>query len=172
MRTNSCFLAVTQLIALNVPVRFAAVILLAFALWMSSVASVAKAESVEKLLTERHLSATPAELETVAGGREQLIDELLKLRQKDTPPYLSVRAEKALLSYSSDEKVVAALESDLADPNAQGLARIVALHLNKVPSATARERLTKSIRSRAERDESFAPFLRAVESAPAEAGAK
>ena len=124
----------------------------------------ADASGVEKALIARHPSESDADLEKIAGGKDALIDELLKLRQKKSPPQLSVRAEKALLTYADEERVLAALESDMANAESKGLARTIALHLKKVKSPLARARLSSEARSRAGRDPSFTPMLREIES--------
>jgi len=134
-------------------------LLLSAALLQSSAFADGPSE-VEKLLTERHDNSDLQTLERLAGGKDQLVDELLRLREKETPPYLSVRAEKLLLNFSGEEKVLSALEGDMENPKTQGLARIVALHFDRVSDESARKRLEKSITERAAREPAFQPYLR------------
>ncbi len=127
---------------------------------VSSAALAAENDGVRTALSARHLSASPEQLERIAGGEEPLVRELLVLRATKVPPYLALRAEKMLLRYSDREEVLTALEQDLANPDRRGLAQLIAIHIDDIAPETSRRRIGEAIVERAKRDEAYSPFAR------------
>lgn len=151
----------------NVKNRFIAFIALAvFAL--PSTVKVAKAETdpVIFALSVRHMTATPSELEAAAGGKDALIARLLELRTQEKPPFVGVRAEKLLLGYANEQAVENALTADLQSAERKGLARLVTIHLQSVPSDAVRGRLAKQALDRVGRETDFAPYARVLLESP------
>ena len=134
----------------------------------SSISRVAKAETDPVLfaLSVRHMTATPSELETAAGGKDALISRLLELRSQEKPPFVGVRAEKLLLGYADEQAVENALTADLQSAERKGLARLVTIHLQSVPSEAVRGRLAKQALDRAGRETDFAPYARVLLESP------
>ena len=119
-------------------------------------------DRVLKALSGFHVGATPDGLEQLAGGREALIAALLELRTNNQVPFVGIRAEKMLLSYAGRSDVDQALSADVNSTTNQGLARTVAMHLDRAPSAELRTSLSEQIVNRANREPGFAPFARAL----------
>ncbi len=116
------------------------------------------------VFSSRHMKMDIKKLEQLAGGEDPLVKRLLELRTDQTYPYVSVRAEKALLYYSEREEVKQVLLSDLQAPEKKGLARVIAIHLDRVTNQTLKEELAKLAIERASGDKDFIPYARAATS--------
>ena len=114
-------------------------------------------------LSGRHMETTTVQLEEMAGGQDQLVAKLLEYRTKETPPFVAIRSEKLLLNYAGRAEVQAALEQDVQSPQYKGLARTVAVHLDQVPDAGARQRLARAVVSRAKTESDFTSFAKGLE---------
>ena len=119
-------------------------------------------DSVELELRKRHASAPYESLVEMAGSREALKEQLLLLRNDASmPPYVAVRVQKILLSnYAEDTDVIELFVQDLQAPSRMGLARVITLHLDAIPSKDTRSRLAKVALDRAESDEAFRSVAR------------
>jgi hypothetical protein len=111
-------------------------------------------------LSERHPSYTKAGLTSAAGGEDELIGRLLELRSYTALPQVSIRAEGLLLEFASRDDVARALEADITNPATAGLARTVAMGVDKVPSSAARARLADAVVRRGKGDSTFLPYAR------------
>lgn len=116
---------------------------------------------VKSALMVRHVTVTQDQLEKLAGGEDLLVKKLLELRL-DNAPFVGVRSEKFLLSYVSRPEVRAALEHDIQSPNTKGLARVIAVHMDHVADAEARQALAKLTLDKAKQDNSFVPYARSL----------
>lgn len=98
-------------------------------------------------LSHRHNVATTEELLVLFGGdRELLKNKLLEARLNQTHPYLWARALKILLKeFSSDPQVVKFIEEDIADSSKLGIARLVGVNIDEIPSATTRALFAKDL---------------------------
>ena len=119
-------------------------------------------EKVAKALSGFHMAATSADLEALAGGQDQLVSALLVLRLRETPPSVAVRAEKLLIGYSDRPDVAKALQEDLTAPDRAGLARTIAMHAGSAPTADARKSLSLTVVDRAQKEETYRPYARAL----------
>ena len=115
-------------------------------------------------LSNRDFSATTAQLEQIAGGREQLIGRLLELRHDSSLPAVGMRAGKLLLGYSADARVKQALAEDMASTQYLGLARAITLHLDSIEDQSLRRSLAQVAVDRAKQDPSFVPYLKSLDS--------
>ncbi|MFN8391464.1 MAG: hypothetical protein U0136_14345 [Bdellovibrionota bacterium] len=113
-----------------------------------------------------HPSVTNEQLEQLAGGRESLVQALLEIRNDQTTPFVGVRAERLLLDYADRSDVQAALSADVDSPSSAGLARTVAIHLGRAPSADSQAALARKIVDRANREAEFVPFARTLKDSP------
>ncbi|MCB0323740.1 MAG: hypothetical protein KDD69_09215 [Bdellovibrionales bacterium] len=126
---------------------------------------VADEADVLQVLSQRD---TPAEmsqpeiLESLAGGQDALVRILLDYRTKETPPFVGIRAQKLLLGYANREDVADALAGDVTSEEYFGLARIVSLHLDQVPSEATRSRLGRAIIERAKKEARFERYARGL----------
>lgn len=131
---------------------------LAFALLACS-AHAAPQDELKLMLSARDSVATLEQLEKVAGGRELLIEELIKLREEDSPALIGMRAEKLLLSYSDSPGVVSLLEEDLKDRKKLGFARLIALNIDLAPSVEVRTRLATLVMERSKTEQSLGKYV-------------
>ena len=117
-------------------------------------------------LSLRHGGATLESLEEIAGSREAVVARLLEARHLEKPPFAGIAAQKLLLQLADRSDVQDAIDQDIASPEYFGLARIVVVHLDKVPNAEARSRTALS---RVEREPKFRAYARTlVESSDSE----
>ena len=119
-------------------------------------------ESVKAELAGRHFSEQRENLEQLAGGREELVAILLTLRTSEDPPFVGIRAEKLLLHYADDPRVAEALADDVSSVERTGLARAVALHLDRVPTSRVRQKLATEVVSRAGKERAFLPYANSL----------
>lgn len=117
-------------------------------------------DPIATALSARHFSTAAPELEKIAGGVDPLVQRLIALRFSPMPPYLALRAEKLLLGYADRSDVLGALLEDLESPDRKGLAQLIALHVDQVPSDVSRAKLGAGIVARAKRDESYGSFAK------------
>lgn len=110
-------------------------------------------------LSGYHSKITTEQLENIAGGKDNLVSSLLKLRTMEKPPFVSIRSEKLLLNYASRADVAAALKSDIQDKNLRGLAGAIALHIDKIQDQEIRRSLAQMATSRAKEDTEFRSFV-------------
>ena len=101
-------------------------------------------EEIKRALMARHDVAPVGELQKIAGGESELVEILLELRQDNETPFVSVRAEKILLDFGGRDDVADALEADVNNPETVGLARVVLLHVNRIPSSDTRVRVARA----------------------------
>ena len=119
-------------------------------------------DPVLMVLSSQHMKMDIDKLEQLVGGEEVLVKRLLVLRHQGGVPFVSVRAEKLLLHYSSREDVKAALEEDLQSPETKGLARVIAIHLDRVADSALKEGLARKLINLASADKDFLPYARAA----------
>ncbi len=119
----------------------------------------AYAESVKGMLGGYHFSGSVDELSAKAGSKEALITELLSLRRDTKTPFVAVRAEKVLLELAGDTRVRTALEEDATSKEFLGLARTVAVHIDKVEDTGVRRALAGSLLKRSDGDKSISKIL-------------
>lgn len=123
--------------------------------------STAQATSaVLSVLSKRHMDETNADLERIAGGRENLIRELLVLRNHQGLPYVGVRAAKFLTAYADSAEVEAAIKEDLRASDRSGLARVYAIQIDKISSADARHRVAQAVLEKGQDQPDYAHFAR------------
>ncbi|MBP9839203.1 MAG: hypothetical protein KBC84_10895 [Proteobacteria bacterium] len=115
-------------------------------------------DKIISLLSSYDSEVSTTKLEELAGGKQQLIDLLLALRLKEKPPFVATRSEKILIGYSDEPRVAQILEQDMQDPNLRGLAQIITLHLDTIPSATLRKSLASRATTRARVEKEFTPY--------------
>lgn len=127
----------------------------------SGLVSSAQADQIEQQLSHRHFVASQESLSKLAGGDDALVARLLELRHSETP-FVAVRAEKVLLSYADREDVQVAIESDLQSAQMRGLAQVIAVHIDSVPSPEARMRIAQAALARAERDQSYRVYAKVL----------
>lgn len=108
------------------------------------------------------MNLTVQQLEEAAGGEDALVKRLLELRQEEKTPFVGIRAEKLLLGYAGRSDVRAALESDLKSDQLLGLARIVAVNVDKIEDAETRASLARIAIERGEQDESFRSYAKTL----------
>ena len=130
-----------------------------FVALVSLAPAAAHAESVKSLLGGYHFSSSVEDLSSRAGGKEALITELLALRHDSVTPFVAVRAEKVLLELAADSRVQAALEEDSTAKEFLGLARTVAVHIDRVEDAGKRRGLATSLLNRGDGDKSISKIL-------------
>ncbi len=121
-------------------------------------------EGLLMALSNRDSVPPLADLEKLAGGQDALVQKLLQYRRQEEPPFVAIRAEKLLLSYSDRPEVKAALLDDISSTQYLGLARVVTMHIDKVKDEATRQELAKVALSRAKSDSSFAPYARTLHS--------
>ncbi len=143
-------------------VKFASIAwgLCCFALALTPVIAESTPDAVKTTLMTRHLSTTRDQLETMAGGQDALVKQLLELRHEEHVPFVGMRAEKLLLQYADRPEVRLALEEDLRAPRYKGLAKAIAIHVDTVPDSAAREGMAKLVIERAKQDPSYMPYAR------------
>ncbi|HMO18472.1 MAG TPA: hypothetical protein PKA63_06510 [Oligoflexia bacterium] len=96
------------------------------------------------LLSDRHHVPKASELEKQFSSRDEFIDELLKLRLTEKPPFVALRAEQMLLEYSDNSKVISSLEEDLVTDGRLGLARVIIRGLSLIKDESAKERMSRT----------------------------
>lgn len=131
---------------------------------MTSSSALAASDPVVSALSLRHMTATTEQLESTAGGADALVSRLLELRTDETTPFVGVRAEKFLLQYADRPEVAAALETDVKSPTMLGLARVVAMNVDKIPSPKVRQSLAQAIVERGKQESGFKPYAQALTS--------
>ena len=117
-------------------------------------------DAVYLALSARHENYTRAQLESSVGGADALVARLLELRHDESLPHVSIRAEKLLLEYADRENVQAALEEDVRSTSKKGLARTVALNVDRISDTAGRERLARAMVDRARKEADFLPYAR------------
>ena len=136
------------------------------ALLVHSAAPVVRADDatdkVSAALSGYHFDTTPAKLEAIAGGKDQLVAALLALRTSEALPFVGIRAEKLLLEYSDRKDVQDALMEDLASEKYKGLARTVTMHLDRASTPAVRQALARAAVERAKGDTDFMPYAKAM----------
>lgn len=151
-------IVISHMIAGNLLKRLSIVLVV---LYISSFLGSALAEDkVLDVLSERHLSVTPEQLERYAGGADNLAERLLQLRHLQGVQFVAERAARALLRYSDRPNVLEGLEGDLGDLKEGKLARVIAVYFSDVPDGEAKHRIAMAILERAEIERSFQPFAR------------
>jgi len=113
-------------------------------------------------LSSRHLDYSVEELEAMVGGADNLVTHLIELRHNESRPFVGVRAEKLLLGYADREEVQMALGDDLRSSKMAGLARIITVHIDRAPTAEARQLFATLALERAERDIRFRGYAQAL----------
>lgn len=119
-------------------------------------------EEVVGALSARHLEVTHQQLEELAGGRDVLIQSLLEIRRTARVPAASIRAQKFLLHYADEEEVTEALLDDIDSEEFHGLARTIVLHIDKIPSSTARRTIARRALQRARTDSGLRPYTQTL----------
>lgn len=115
-------------------------------------------EKVATALSGYHANLNNEQLENIAGGQDNLVSSLLKLRTTDKLPFVSIRSEKLLLKYAERSDVATALKNDMQDKNLRGLAGAIALHIDRVSDAGVRRTLAQMATSRAKEDADFGSY--------------
>lgn len=129
----------------------------------------AETDAVLLALSAKDFTSSRAQLEQISGSEDALVKKLLELRTTEKPPYVGIRAEKLLLTYAHREDVASALESDLQSQQYKGLARIIAINVDKVQDSAARKRLARTLINQGSVDQEFARYSRTLtESSDAE----
>ena len=105
---------------------------------------------------------TIEDLEKLAGGQDQLIEQLMSLHSDVS--YVEPRCVKILMHYANRPSVESALNAQIENPETAGLAQMITLHIDKVPDSAARARLAQTALSRAKSDPNFARYARNLES--------
>ncbi len=141
---------------------FSLVLIVTFICCNVSVVSAEASEKLSQVLGARHVTVSRAKLEQMAGGADACVDALLKLRTDETSPFVGVRAEKFLFNYIDREEVVKALEEDIQSENRAGLARLIAIHLDKVKNAAVRKRLAELAIERGQKNLDFKPYAKVL----------
>lgn len=131
--------------------------------FVCSTASAQSKDQVTLLLSARHLNASPAQLEKMAGGPDALVKKLLGARLKESTPFLGVRAAKMLLQYTHYPEVLTAIGEDIAAANREGLARVYAVHIDEVREPEARKEIARRLIDRAGSQPAFRPFARIMQ---------
>lgn len=129
----------------------------------SSVAVADEPDPVLFALSARHMNTSVAQLEELAGGKDQLVEKLLTWRTQESPPFVGIRAEKLLLNYADRNDVSQALQSDVDSGKFRGLARIIAVNIDHVSDSQTRERLARSVLERAKQDQEFKTYARTLQ---------
>ncbi len=117
-------------------------------------------DPVTLALGSRHMTASVDDLLEMAGGEDALVEKLLALRTQESPPFVGIRAEKTLLQFAGRPDVQAALEQDVESSQYLGLARTVAVHIDTVPDANARQALARKVIQRGSRESGFSAYAR------------
>ncbi len=99
--------------------------------------------SLEVELSGRHFSVPASELVAVFGDEDKIVADLIEFRETDSPPYLSTRSVKLLLSFSSREDVKEILRNDVVDSGSLGLCSVILANLNEIPDQSFRVELAK-----------------------------
>lgn len=131
---------------------------------MTSSSAIAASDPVVTALSVRHMTATTEQLEGLAGGADALVAKLLELRSDENTPFVGIRAEKYLLQYADRPEVAAALDQDVKSDTMVGLARVIAMNVDKIPSAKARQSLAQSVIDRGKQQTEFKPYAQALTS--------
>ncbi len=116
--------------------------------------------AVLNVLSKRHMNETTADLERIAGGRDNLIRELMALRTYQGLPYVGVRAAKFLVAYADAPEVEAAIKEDLQAADRAGLAHVYAIQIDKVSSPEARKRIAQGVIDKAQDQPDYSHFAR------------
>lgn len=110
----------------------------------STADSATKENTVRAALSAVHFIFEPEtflpRLEKAVGGKDNLIDILLKFRLHPTAPTLPIRSEQVLIEYAAEPRVESALIEDYRHPGRKGLAKVIELNKNRLP-AGIREKL-------------------------------
>ena len=123
----------------------------------------ASSDALTVALSDRHKIPSFAELEQIAGGHDQLIDRLLELRGDQVTPQVGIRSARILLEhFQGEENIAAAFEEDLSRDDRKGIAQVIALNLDRVPSSEARVRLAQGILEKAKSDSNYAVFAKSL----------
>ena len=114
------------------------------------------------VLSQRHMTTTPQDLETLAGGREAVISELLALRTYAGLPFVGPRAAKFLLEYADDTTVQQAMQEDFKGQDHLGLARVYSVHVDKIKQPEARLAVARMATKKASEDSEFVPYAKGL----------
>ncbi len=123
--------------------------------------NLAPAERVRNILSNHHVDKTAAEIEALVGGEDTLVQTLIAARLDKSVPFVSMRAEKMLLTnYSSRADVIAILKEDLTSGLSVGFARTIVANLDRVSDPAARAELGRLGLEKAFADAEFVPYAR------------
>ncbi len=126
-------------------------------------ASAHASDALVEALSDRHHVPSFEELVQLVGGRDQLIDRLVELRGNTTVPQVGMRSARLLLeNYNGESEIESALSEDLERADRKGIAQMIALNLDKVPSSVARVRLAENVLQKAQGDSDYAPFAKSL----------
>jgi len=103
----------------------------------------ADTRSLEQELAGRHFELVASDLAGIFGGEDKVVSDLIKLRDIDTPPFVSTRAEKLLLGFSNREDVMAVLRQDVVGENSLGLCSIILANITEIPEQAFRVELAQ-----------------------------
>ena len=112
------------------------------------------------VLSKRHMDETASDLERIAGGRENLIQQLLSFRTYQGLPQVGVRAAKFLVSYADVPEVETAIKEDIRSADRNGLARVYAIHVDKISTPESRRRIAQVVLDKAQDQPDYSHFAR------------
>jgi len=104
----------------------------------------AETRSLEQEIKGRHFELVATDLSVVFGGEDKVVADLISLRDLESPPYVSTRAEKLLLGFSNREDVRAILRQDVVDEKSLGLCSVILSNITSIPDEAFRMELANS----------------------------
>jgi hypothetical protein len=105
---------------------------------------IAEVSSLEQDLASRHFEKKSSELVSAYGTEDQVVADLIKLRSVQSPPYVSTRAVKLLLGFSSRADVQAVLREDVSNEATLGLCSVILSSLSDIQDEAFRLELASS----------------------------
>jgi hypothetical protein len=118
------------------------------------------------LLSDRHHVPGIESLQKNYSSTDELIEDLLRIRLTEYPPFAALRAEALLLEFSDREDVISHLEEDLEHPERIGLARVIIRSLDKVKNDDARARFAKKAARLVRTNETLKSLETSMEESP------
>lgn len=119
-------------------------ILILFSVFISiSFVSKAFAGTLEEEIKGRHFELSGEALVGPYGSEDEVVADLISLRNVDMPPYVSTRAVKSLLSFSNREDVRSVLRGDVVDASSLGLCSVILANLSMIPDQAFRIELSQ-----------------------------
>ena len=139
--------------------KFSVAVALVMSLIFAAPSLAAPKDNIHRILSARQINYAEADLEKIAGSKDNLIKILLEMRLEQTAPFVAERAEKLLLTYADIELVETALADDMRSTNTAHLARVITVYIDRVPSTETRSLLATLAVERAERDPKFRAYV-------------